>query len=93
MCNVILFEHCSATATDADMAKLYASIGIDEKSYAITLKNASLQKTMRDVITAAGVAGGCDAAIGKLLFQFAQNAHGKVSCKTYACTITFPLYF
>jgi hypothetical protein len=53
---------------------LFVSIGLDPKTAANVSSNAKVSSALRDVIAEAGLLGGCDKAIGNLLYATATKA-------------------
>ena len=52
---------------------LFLSLGLNDKTVADILKNASICKILREVISEAGVDGGCNKEMGNLLYQVATK--------------------
>ena len=62
----------------AEAAKLFESIGLEPKTAASVASNAKLSAALRGVITEAGQLGGCDKAVGNLLYNMATKVRGAV---------------
>ena len=60
----------------AEAAKLFESIGLEPKTAASVASNAKLSAALRGVITEAGQLGGCDKAVGNLLYNMATKVRG-----------------
>ena len=60
----------------AEAAALFESIGLEPKTAASVASNAKLSAALRGVITEAGQLGGCDKAVGNLLYNMATKARG-----------------
>ena len=53
---------------------LFTSIGLEPKTAANVATNAKISAVLKEIINEAGLQGGCDKAIGNLLYQMVTKA-------------------
>ncbi|MCO5601875.1 hypothetical protein L7F22_056001 [Adiantum nelumboides] len=62
-----------ASVEDDPSAQFFLGIGLDERTATSALANAKVTSNLTDVIREAGVEGGCDKAVGNLLYTVATK--------------------